>query len=987
MRVCHWITAAGLVAAVHGATPSLRVYSTAEGLVRNDINRIFSDSGGFLWFATPEGLSRFDGTSFRNYGIQDGLPDQAINDIAETKDGLWVAGRSGLARLDPDSARKRGPLFVKFPFEVSGNPGRVFRVIADTDGRSLWCGTRYGLFRFEPAGEGAQYRTMFRPIPLNQGSEPSVWDIFRDASGSMWLATRDQGVFRLSADGSVTHIGPREGLPSTNAESVAADAGGRIWAGTDQGLCLMTPRGVERVFKIRDGLRSNLIQEMRLRRNGTLALATGEGLQFMARDSTEFSSYGAAALAQSGALGEDREGNLWVGSYRGATRLSDSDLFVTFDPSDGLMGWVKSIVEDRGGDVCAVTGESNSTGFYCRTGGVFAEVRPKGMPTKPPAIFGWQQIHMQDHLGAWWIPERHRLYRYSARDHAAQLATTDPAAIYDRRNGIPDGEIFRLFEDSRGDVWIATWHEDGLVRWRRATGVFEHFTEVKGLPSSFTEDRGGNVWIGFYQGGLARFRDGAVSRLTGFPNGGVFCLLVDHAGRLWAGTSGGGLVRIDEPAAAQVRWTAYTTRQGLSSDDISALTEDLSGRIYVVSGRGIDRLNPDTSEIRHYDTTSLNAALRDHQGRLWFASFEGLRLLMPTSETTAALPDARIDHVRVHGRAWPVSEFGETALTGMELTNADNSLQFDFLTLNLDPGRRVLYQYRLLGGDGQWTAPSPIASVSFAAVPPGSYRFEVRTVDALGLRAGVPAAVSFRILPPMWRRWWFLTAAALLTIWLATAAYNFRVNRLLEMARIRTRIATDLHDDIGSSLSQIALLSEVARRENGKGEALVRIGAVSRDLVDSMSDVVWAIDPRWDAAGDLVSRMKRFAGDLLPARGIEFRFEAQCPDANLKLDADTRRNVFLIFKESLHNVVKHSSAHSVDITLALDSNSVVLEVEDDGRGFHPDPEGTGHGLRSMRSRASELGGILDIGPGGRGGTRLLLRAALRRRATLQKQVG
>ena len=190
-------------------------------------------------------------------------------------------------------------------------------------------------------------------------------------------------------------------------------------------------------------------------------------------------------------------------------------------------------------------------------------------------------------------------------------------------------------------------------------------------------------------------------------------------------------------------------------------------------------------------------------------------------------------------------------------------------------------------------------------------------------------------------------------------AYRIRVSRLLALERLRTRIATDLHDDIGASLSQIAILSEVGRHESER-DVLSRIGSVSRGLLDSMSDIVWAVSPRRDRVTDLVYRMREFAADVLIPRNIQFEFSAATSD--LPLNPDVKREVLLIFKEAVHNAMRHSSCHRVAVELSLNSAWLVIRMEDDGVGIAGEGVSTngGHGLTNMQNRAARVGGMLEV---------------------------
>jgi signal transduction histidine kinase len=241
--------------------------------------------------------------------------------------------------------------------------------------------------------------------------------------------------------------------------------------------------------------------------------------------------------------------------------------------------------------------------------------------------------------------------------------------------------------------------------------------------------------------------------------------------------------------------------------------------------------------------------------------------------------------------------------------------------------------------------------------------------------------VRFHIAAPVWQRWWFLLVSAAAIAGMVYAVHRYRVAQAVALERVRTRIASDLHDDIGSSLSHIAILSELAgQRVEPQQEAvrrpLAEIEHVSRELVDSMSDIVWAIDPRRDHLRDLAQRMRRWASDVLTGRNIEVTFRA--PPEDLALDAETRREVFLVFKEAVHNLIRHSGCTEASIDLRRDGDSLVLQVADNGKGLAADPESPGQGLASMQRRATRLGGKVRIESNGHG-ARVSLRVPRRER--------
>jgi signal transduction histidine kinase len=418
------------------------------------------------------------------------------------------------------------------------------------------------------------------------------------------------------------------------------------------------------------------------------------------------------------------------------------------------------------------------------------------------------------------------------------------------------------------------------------------------------------------------------------------------------------------------------------------VTEDRLGRIYLGTGRGIDRLDPVTGHIRFYTANEgtllgdTNAALRDRDGALWFSfASGGLIRLAPEPESQPIPPPVLITGLRIAGDAHSISALGETELTAIQLGPDKSELQIDFVALDFSSGARLRYQYQLEGAGNNWSELTEQRTVNFAHLAPGTYRFMVRAVNADGVMSEAPANFSFTILRPYWQRWWFIAAAIALTAAIAYLFYRYRMTRLLDIERVRTRIASDLHDDIGSNLSQIAIWSDVAQRQMSPAggrlidapvdvKPLERIAAIARETASAMNDIVWAINPRRDYLSDLISRMRRLAGEAFDYRDIAWQFDA--PAVKLSINAETRREVLLIFKETINNIVRHADCARVMISLSIEGNRLCLRISDNGRGFDARDQTEGHGLSSLRQRAERLGALLEIESSPETGTTLEL---------------
>ncbi|HXS96857.1 MAG TPA: two-component regulator propeller domain-containing protein [Candidatus Limnocylindrales bacterium] len=439
---------------------------------------------------------------------RDGLPDRDVTDVIETKDGLWFATAAGLSLFHPDASARGGSLFTNYGLNGGANLTHVNRCVVQKDGRSLWCATARGLFRFAPSQSGFSFSAV--PLPP-QASEPDTGGLYLNGSGSVWVLLNG-GLARVSPSGATQWFGSAEGVPPGRLRCLAADRNGRLWLGSEQGLYRIAANAVpgqriaERVFSRENGLTSNLVNDLLLRRDGELVVATGRGLHVL----TETKNGEAAVstyddpgqLILPATIGEDSAGSLWLGTFRGALRIDSRDSFLSFG-GDGLhLGDVKSIFEDRAGELCTAIGEETSTELYCRSGEHFARVTPAAAPQ--PGIFG---VGADPHAGSLRrmvdsLPRQ--LVLLQGSEARGGTAERGPTAICRAGNELPRGDVFRLFEDSRGDVWMGIWHEDALVRWHRATGEFERFHDIAGLPTAFAEDHSGNIWIGFYWRNLAR---------------------------------------------------------------------------------------------------------------------------------------------------------------------------------------------------------------------------------------------------------------------------------------------------------------------------------------------------------------------------------------------------------------------------------------------------------------------------------------------------
>jgi len=959
----------------------IKTYTVADGLLRDSVYKIKQDSRGFLWFCTPEGISRFDGYTFTNFTTDDGLPDRHVNDFLQASTGaIYLATDGGIVRLEPDGNPRSAdhPLFTVF--EPEDKPAAKFQVLLELPDGHILGGSNAGIFVFD----GQVLASASLPGGI---ATAEINDLKRSADGGVWAATATHGIF-YSDDGVHFRAGPE--LPEINATTITQDREGKLWVGLrpggDGGLCRLdaASKSVERCFTKADGLPSGWVTSIFQSNDGQISIGTtksvcewqGEGGSSVCRLSTANDDICGAEVWD---LVQDKDNNLWIGSRCGLKKVS-SDGFSYFNESDGLgRGLINSIFEDRTGWLYTSIILPEGRQISRLEGDSFRSFVPRLGDRIKYFGWGWKQTILHDSVGAWWVPTGAGLYR-----SGADTSFDDLQKLVLSRNEFPqnDHEVFRLFEDSNEDVWLATtgahvevWH------WKRAENKWEDFTQATGIGptravTAFAEDAQKNIWITTgsdagntalieIRGGIVRVFDAATSDLI---RGWLRDEHFDAKGRLWVASTATGLLRIDDPNADRLAIARYSTANGTSSTGVYCVTDDASGNVYAGTGRGVDRLDPATGVVENFTTfdglpdSTVEICYRDRNNVLWFGTSHGLARYVPPPARSRQPPAILITGLRVNGEPRNISVMGETQVAKTDLAPSERAVSVDFVGLGATLGEKLRYEYKL--NDADWQ-PTVDRTINFADLQNGNYVLMIRAVTRDSIVSDIPARFDFHIAAPIWQRWWFILLASIAGAAIVYFVYRSRVNKLLELERTRTRIATDLHDDIGSNLSKIALLSELVKMKltNGNDEnnrMLATIADVSRSTVNSMRDIVWSINPARDSVLELTRRMREHAEETLVPLGIAVRFETDESGGERTISMDVRRELLLIFKEAINNAARHSGCRSVSIDLRTSRGSLSLAVADDGAGFDPARTQEGNGLANLRSRAEKINADLEV---------------------------
>jgi two-component sensor histidine kinase len=414
-----------------------------------------------------------------------------------------------------------------------------------------------------------------------------------------------------------------------------------------------------------------------------------------------------------------------------------------------------------------------------------------------------------------------------------------------------------------------------------------------------------------------------------------------------------------------------TISDGLSNNAILGIMEDNSGRIYLTTDNGMNILdfsqNPPQIRIITRDDglasseCNQGAYLKDSQGNLWIGTIRGVTKYNPEADLpTADPPLTHITRIRIFNR--DISPGKSNDLPPFRYN--ENYLQFHFIGIDLVAPHKVRYRYRLNTTETDWIN-TDYPQVQFANLEDNSYRFEVQAGNEWDVWSD-PDTIQFSILPPFWETWWFRLIIILVIGGILGGFIYSRIRSIVMIERVRAKIAADLHDDIGAGLSEINILSAVAEaktppeaKEKVQNE-LKRISNTAGQIIDSMSDIVWMVNPKKDSMTDLVSRLKDIFNDVLDAKDIVFRSENIHLLKNIRLDMERRQFLYLIFKEGMNNAVKYSNCRELSLKISLERKKLKITLQDDGIGFEMDPLRAGNGLTNMRERAKKIKGGLQI---------------------------
>jgi signal transduction histidine kinase/ligand-binding sensor domain-containing protein len=905
-----------------------------------------------MWIVTWEGLSKYDGYRFNNYTKANGLVSNLVNDIYELRDGRMV-----IALNDSTCQLLQNEKVV---------PGEILKGI--TVNRFLTAG-KAGLLMFTDQ-KGV--------VPCKDPQlQPASYDI--KATHSLFVPLQDSLLLTVQVEGNFLELYNNRlekklkvFINSGLTYQLYKDSQGRIWTCLSNGLKQVTIDAQNQRVKLveppvpfnNSNVNKEEVRCMLEDVNGNYWIGTRTGLVLVEKDgsSQKFTTADGLPGDHIYCLFQDREKNIWIGTAQGLARIANQGTIQLLNNQKGILSDYVTSIKPAENDYLVGTGVG-----IVRIISKSAKVIPLD-----PYRLRLYAVHRN----------KSSLFSYTSGGYFGSIDLQNnriqdsfkyelPANMYENCHALSDDGTF-IIGTATGELLIL---RNGKIHVQKTPADFISYLLVE-------DDQ---LWIGSHSSGLYRASIDVkrktyatnFTRFAAMPDPRIRSIFRDSKNNLWVGTRFNGVYKITEQKDGSCRVDQFDQRRGLLSDWVKTISEDKNNDIWIGSSLGVDKLIKNENGWRIFNYSRFNNL------------FGVVNVLEPCNDNSilvgmnngiAKAPDTRYDAMkplpvyitRIHARVRRDSSF--LAEKSISLPYANNAISFDFSSPAYINEKEMRYSYRLIGSsDTSWVHATPQQSVSYASLQPGHYRFEVRNLGWNG-KWGPTTAYSFRVKPPFWKTAWFITLMIIVLASLLYLVYQYRIRQLKRLQDVRNRIARDLHDDIGSALTNISMLTELSKRN-------IETPAISDSYLDrireeidasgqALDDIIWSVNSRNDSLQETAARMRRYAAELFDAYNIRYELDLDPLVAEKKIMMEQRKDLFLIYKEALNNIQKHAEATSVDIKLSMEKDWIHLKIEDNGKGFETTRATHRNGIMNIRERVVRWQGNLEIESVRGKGTRL-----------------
>jgi ligand-binding sensor domain-containing protein len=982
---------------------------------------VLQDSYGFIWIGDQGGLVKYDGYKLKRYTQipfdSNSLSNNWVIEIKEDiKGNLWVGTWNGGLNYFDQKTQK----FYHFvheknnPNSISSNT--ILSILVNDDG-SLWLGTlNQGLIYMKIDSNGntsyRNYNLNIDPNPPVRSGDNFVLDLYKDRHGKIWIGTIRGGLKLLDpTTGELTHYKNDPDNPtsisSNIVSSICEDDFGNLWIGTGHFLItegnglnkfdLNTKQFIHYKQDPQDpySICSNNISSLLIDSEGILWIGSiGNQLnsipisELLSSRKPRFTHYSDFDRNTVNSIDEDRLGNIWI-SFHGRTVYKfnkQQNPFIWYrhiENNPNSLSWrsVHMVQVDKSGNIWFGT---DGLDLYDPITGTF-----KHFPYDPGNPLGLSSDNVtsisEDKYGFYWFgTDNSGLNRLNPKTGVFKHIFENPEDSF----GLRSNNIYEVLISSSGDLWVASGHS-GLQLYDIEENRFYYFDQDTNSVKDETitgifEDQSSTLWSNTVYGCYAlRIKNRQIESVKHYihdPNNrnslssnhveDIIRPRIIDTNAVWIATNIG-LNRLDLNTET---FTHYFVEDGLPSNFILKVLEDNEGNIWCSCANDIAVYNIKTGKISSYSggdgmpftgfgNRSQNAC-KTADGQLIFSGGSGALGFYPEQlKENLIVPPIRITDFKIFHKSFTL----DTAIhfiNEINLSYNQNVFSFEFAALNFTNAEKNQYAYKLEGLYDDWIYIGNERLASFTDIDPGEYIFRVKGTNNHGIWNKTGASVLLIITPPWWATWWLRTLMIITILGIGYSIYRYRINKVREMERLRVQIASDLHDDIGSTLTKIAVHSEIIQTTPEKTKVATsskKIGTMSREIITTLSDVVWSIDSRNDTVGDLIDRMRDFLETVFPAGSIHIDFQTKGLHFDQKITQALRQNIYLIFKEAVNNAAKHSGGDEVKISMINGDGKFKMEIVDNGAGIKVDERHGGHhGIENMKMRAKRIGGELTI---------------------------
>ena len=962
------------------ATASIQFMDVDQGLSYSYVYALHEDKNGNLWFGMDgTGLSKYDGISFINYTEKTGLINNIVISIAEdTQKRLWLGTEGGISCFD-------GKTFTRYTEEEGLLSNSILRVFTDKKGNIWFCSLK-GISKYD--GYNITHYSRKEGLLCN-----SVYSCLEDSKGNIWMAT-DSGAVKF--DGSrFTYYSMNDGMPANIISALSEDKDGNIWFGFfSEGLCKFDGTTFT-YYRKGDGLSNASIRSMMNDSKGNIWIGTlGGGMnKFDGKKFTRYSLEQGLSSSKIRQIIEDKNGNIWLGTEGGGiNKFNATNFEYQFPESLVENNRIRPILKDRNGHLWFGT-DAGHIGKLEMANKADGASRFIYYMLQKNSSDGQRSL-IEDKNGNIWIGTNGSgIIKYDGSRFLKYSLGAEPVmkSIYD------------ILNDKNGNTWFGV--RDGTIV-RFDGKKFSFYTTKNGLPGriiySMLEVKKGNIWFCSESGGIYKY-DGkdliVYSAKEGLFNQSITSIAEDDNGNIWLGTLGAGVCKFDGE-----NFTYYSKEQGLADNNVWSVFCDSANHLWFGTDKGLSLCIPqsDSSELSAYTfynfgaqdglkaiDFNLHSFSVDNANRIWWGTGKGVPSFDLNKTFHAdSVRSLSLSYIEINERYYDFHNLDDKAVSkisfssiapfhnypdGLTLHYNQNHLTFHFSAIDWSAPGKINYSFRLLRSDENWSSPSPIAFADYRNLQHGNYTLQVKAIGRSQIWSKT-FNYDFTILPPWWLTWWFKSFVGLLLViaifLIARFIYKYQLRKQknilekqLAVQYERQRISTEMHDDIGAGLSGVRLLTEMTKNKLKNTDATGEIDKIYESVGDisaKMKEVIWSLNTENDNLGNLVFFIQKQVRSQLEHYPGEISFDIPATFPDIQINGEVRRNVYLAVKEAVHNIIKHSGADKIKLSITAD-DSLVITVADNGKGLDIEKnKSTGNGMRNMYMRMKNINGSLLI---------------------------